>query len=164
MNERTSSSNTEISILTKVIDLGIDEAQLDAFDVVILPEDYIDSESSTDEVYSSESFTLAKLLRREGAHCGISKDLGLESSTLIRRGAEIWLGVLWILTEIGFDLTIAVLANWLISGHKKNKITVDYAIGRNSLIMKYSGDSESFIEILRESKGLFGECEENDTD
>lgn len=102
--------------------LGVAVQDLTGVTVLVLPEN-VKTAESRDEMYDADdSLLLAKTLKSGGVACKTAYDLGVRPKVLDRRGADIWLGVVWLFLENGgFPLAVNVISEWLTSKFLPNK-------------------------------------------
>ena len=151
----------DLQVLSK---LGFDIDALREYQIICLPENVDDVSPSLQLLDSEDSITLSKLLKEQGVKCANSYDLGLEANVFERRGVDIWLGSIWILSHMALPVFTGVVGRLL--GEKiqkklepaKNidkletaKVHADLNIidGKVSTAsIKYNGDSETFLKLL----------------
>jgi len=151
-------------------ELGVDPNVASQYQILCLPEN-IENQTETNPLADSgESINLSKLLKEKGVKCANSYDLGLNSKTSERRGADLWLGSIWILEHGVLPLLIGVLGrllgekiqkkldagNQLKASQKSDdsqetKVHADIKVidGKLSAEIKYNGDADIFLNVIK---------------
>ena len=102
--------------------LGVGIHDLTGVAVLVLPENVNTAESRVKMYDADNSLFLAKTLKSRGVACKTAYDLGVRPKVMDRRGADIWLGVIWLFMEnAGFPLAVNVISEWLKSKFLPNK-------------------------------------------
>lgn len=102
--------------------LGVPVQDLTGVAVLVLPENVRTAASRDDLHDANESLFLVKSFKREGIPCKTAYDLGVRPKVMDRRGADIWLGVVWLFLENGwFPLAVSVMSEWLKSRYLTSK-------------------------------------------
>lgn len=139
----------------KLDSLGIDLNKVKKFQVLCLPENF-ESSTNINELHdANNAIDLSKQLRMAGLKCANSFDLGLEIGVLEKRGADLWLGVVWILEFIVVPLVVGVISSMLASkasdrlkAKKQIHLSLYLQKGDELTKIKYDGDSETLHQIL----------------
>ncbi|HEY9706751.1 MAG TPA: hypothetical protein V6D48_00965, partial [Oculatellaceae cyanobacterium] len=112
---------------------------------------------------AGDTADLSKLLKEQGVKCANSYDIGLESSTLERRGVDIWLGCIWILNHAAVPVLVSVVGQLVgkrlqekfssakeLKSSDRAKVHADVKLleGKLSASIKYEGDAETFLKVL----------------
>jgi len=127
----------------KLREVGIDPEKFKGYQVLCLPEN-AEYAKTADELFdASDTADLSKQLRAVGLKCANSFDLGIKAKVRERRGAELWLGLVWILDNVALPVFIDVVSTKLASMiHRKAKST--------SAIIQQSGQKVHLkLRILR---------------
>ncbi|MEG4585409.1 hypothetical protein QUA54_09350 [Microcoleus sp. MOSTC5] len=156
-------------------ELGVAPNVVSQYQILCLPENIENQTETTPLADSGESITLSKLLKEKGVKCANSYDLGLNTKTSERRGADLWLGSIWILDHAALPLFIGVVgrllgekiqkkldaANQLKASQESDdsqetKVHADIKVidGKLSAEIKYNGDADTFLKVI---KGLYDE-------
>ena len=146
--------------LSSLLTSGISEEQIEALDVIVLPENFGKNKKSLFD--GQDAITLSKLLKQQNLKCANSYDLNLETPTKERRGNDIWLGQIYILNYFVLPVVTNVIASLLanaISERKKRKdlrapasnVHAEISINKRDGItnINYSGDPEGLVNILK---------------
>lgn len=139
---------------------GVSDATIESFEVLCLPENVTDASSQEQLIDAGDAADFAKLLKEANIRCATSYDLTPEAKIIDRRGADIWLGIIWFLGCIALPLCLNVLANMLVSRStaptKQTKVTrqqrvhVKLRIRRANDVdeLDYSGDAKTLRQLL----------------
>jgi hypothetical protein len=144
--------------LSKLKELGVDDEQLNDFQVLLLPENVFTFKHRADLHEAGDSLTLAKLLRQQGVRCATTYDLGLDIPVLERRSRDQWLGTIWIRDFIAVPFVVGVLSSLVATGVSdavlQPKVHADVYIQRGANVTKfsYTGDGKTFVEMLNAIK------------
>ena len=127
----------------------------ESYDILILPEN-IESSKDINNIYDADSaIWLSKFLKESGVRCANSADINIEVPTLNRRSDEIWLGLIWILSETVLSILIPIIKDKFSENnttHTKLRLK-----GKNGNIQKldWEGDSKNLAEVLKALEGIF---------
>ncbi len=142
-------------------DLNLQESVISDYQILCLPENFFSGE--IDELYdASHAILLSKMLKQKGVKCANSYDLGFESEVYIRQSGDLYLGLVYILEELAIPFFVSVLAALVVQKinsdedrlEEKNSsnVNIDLYLPKDKHL-KYTGDSETLLEILRNLKG-----------
>lgn len=142
-----------VSTFDKLKRFGIDIQNVKELDVLCLPEN-IEYASSVEELYdASDANNLSKLLKEKGLKTATAYDLGVEIGILERRAADLWLGLVWVLRELALPIVVGVFSSLLANRvlQQKSKVHITLYITREDDIasLKYDGDGETLLKILK---------------
>jgi len=157
--------------------LGVDVEQLAGNAVLLLPENMESASAGEDFCDAGDSLLLAKLLKREKVPCTTAFDLGVRPKVLDRRGADVWLGLLWLFAENGFfPVAVSVLSEWISTKFMQGsqagdsespldeptKVHVELCVQRKNAMsrIKFEGSARDFIAVLSAQKELGNRGEE----
>ncbi|MDP2216016.1 MAG: hypothetical protein Q8J68_01830 [Methanolobus sp.] len=140
-------------------DYGIDTSILTNYKVLILPEN-IEDKNEDEFKDTIDSLSLYKNLKASRIECANSNDLGLDTYFFERRGADIWLGTVWILENVVVPFVLFAICD-KINNHKKNETEEDISALKvletqvhlnlrfpNGSKIKYDGDAKTLSLIL----------------
>lgn len=89
--------------------LGADMQRVRSAQVLALPENIASATRAEDLLDTVESATLSKELKAAGLTCYNSLEIGLDAPGLDRRGADLWLGTVWVLEHAVMPIVVAVI-------------------------------------------------------
>lgn len=145
-------------LTSKLSDLGINESAVSDFQILCLPENFFEQEEI--ELYDADhAVDLSKRLKQQNLKCANSYDLGIEPDIYFRKSADLYFGVVYVLEKAVIPVLVSVLSTLLILKSTENKEKTEDNAGRNVNIdlylpngkrIKYDGDSEAFLKILKE--------------
>ncbi|TWT55489.1 hypothetical protein [Allorhodopirellula solitaria] len=145
--------------------LGVEQAKLEGVAVLVLPEK-VDSEEINEVCDAHDSVLLAKQLKQAGIPCRTAYDLGVEPRVLDRRGADVWLGMLWLFLEnTALPATVDCICDWVSekrnaehddSADKETRIHVELRMQRknNTSTIKFDGSVDEFREVMKTVKKI----------
>lgn len=150
--------------------LGVAVNDLTGVTVLVLPEN-VTAAKSRDEMYDTDdSLFLAKTLKSRGVACKTAYDLGVRPKVMDRRGADIWLGVIWLFLENGgFPLAVSVISEWVKSKFLPNKTEAEAPNAEESTTIhvelrvqqkkrastfRFTGPASHFVTVLSGLKEL----------
>jgi hypothetical protein len=127
----------------------IKDANINKFQILCLPENLTSAARRVELVDAGNTIDLVKKLKEAGIPCGASYDLTPEAKTITRRGNDVWLGTVWILSYIALPFFLDVLAN-MVTSRKQSKVHVNLRIRRDSEVVQidYSGDGKTLSQVL----------------
>ena len=139
----------------KLASLGVDLNKVKEYQILCLPENY-ESSTNTNELHDAgNAIDLSKQLKATGVKCANSFDLGLDIGVLEKRGADLWLGVVWVLDYVAVPLVVGVISSMLASevydrlkAKKQIHLSLYLQKGDELTKIKYDGDSETLGQIL----------------
>jgi hypothetical protein len=150
--------------------LGVAVSELLGVTVLVLPENVRTAESRVKMYDAEDSIFLAKTLKRGGVACKTAYDLGVRPKIMDRRGADIWLGVIWLfLEDDGFPLAVNVISEWLkarfllskkeavsTSAEAPATIHVELRVQqkKQASTFKYTGPASHLVKVLSGLKEL----------
>lgn len=151
--------------LSKLRDLGIEPGNLEAFQIICLPENVFSFDSPSEVYEPAEATDLVKRLQEQGLRSASLYELGFEASTLSRRSDEKWLGVIWVRDKVAIPVLTGVLSALITtaitnvsqksdsdknSEVAKDRVYVELYIenGEDVTNLKYKGDGEKLIRLL----------------
>lgn len=139
--------------LFKILEgFGVPSATIENYQILCLPENIYQAKTKEDLLDSGDSATVSKELKVKGAMCGNSYDLGLRPRVRIRKGLDIWLGVVFVVQSIVLPFLISAIANIATSRmlNSDSKIHLNLRIknGKNVTAIDYEGDPETLQRIL----------------
>lgn len=145
----------------------VDPDRCRQYQVLCLPEN-IESAANRDELFDAgDTADLSKRLKAAGLRCANSYDLGIDVGVLDRRGADLWLGFVWIMDNLAIPVVVGVVSTVLASMiERKSKSTppaiqqsvpkVHLALGLlrgdDLTTLKYKGDADTLIRVLNAIK------------
>jgi hypothetical protein len=148
----------ESKVEQRLTRLGVPTEKLKSFDVLILPAGI---ESETDENPSfdvDENVILSKVLRSKNIRCGTIKDLDVNRRFIERRGADLWLGFVWVLTNVALPTVLGVVSSYLYERTKKKEsssepkqivhVTLCIQRGNQQALIQYDGPADACTTIL----------------
>ena len=134
---------------------GASKERIEPFRVLCLPENLLTAARAEDLLDSQDAIDLAKRLREAKVSCATSLDLTPEAGCLQRRGADLWLGTVWILNRkilpIFAKVTIRKLKGWQQrTDGKKARVHLRLRIcrGGDAAEIGYNGDGRTLIRLL----------------
>ena len=131
---------------------GIPRDNIENYQILCLPENIYQAKSREDLLDSGDSATVSKELKAKGVKCGNSSDLGLKPCVSIRKGLDIWLGVVFVIESMALPFLISAIANIVTSRmlNLDSKIHLNLRIrnGKNVTAIDYEGDPETLQQIL----------------
>lgn len=150
--------------------LGVAVNQLAASTVLVLPENIWTAESP-DELYDADDLVfLAKTLKSKGVSCKTAYDFGARPKVMNRRGADVWLGVIWLFLENGgFPLAVNVMSDWLKNKFLANKPRMESSVAdepstihielrvqrkKRASTLKFTGPASDLVAVLASLKEL----------
>lgn len=101
------------SVRDAMLRLELDPGVKARFPLVFLPENLEDAQHRDDLYDAQHTLGLCKALRARGVRCGNSADLGLRSREKSRHGAEVWLGLVWLIETGVIPVVVEVLKEHL---------------------------------------------------
>ncbi len=139
-------SETESKML---LDMGIDPIKCNDYQILCLPENF--QQGSKDNLYDADStINLYKILKNSGIKCANSYDLGIDSETSIRQNNDIYLGLVWIFSNIAVPIFTSIVYDYF-KGKMGNKSKIHVEIRLpNGKMFKHEGDAETLKERLEE--------------
>jgi len=140
--------------------LGADPNLARRYQIVCLPENFWAARKSDELLEASETADIGKLLKEAGLRCAMPHELGFQTPVAVRRSADLWGGLIWILDNLAAPTFVAVLSSWLTAryvagkeGARSKPPTVHLAIGirRHDQLstLQYDGDAHSLVQILK---------------
>jgi hypothetical protein len=155
--------------LQRLLEFGVAAEQMERFAVLCLPENLPAAGRREDLLDSQDAVDLAKRIRAAGISCANSFDLTPEAATVHRRGADLWLGVVWVLDGKAAGTVAAViirkLKGWTertISRKGKVHLSLRVRNGREVSEIEYRGSAGTLVRILEGLRGS-GEKEREPT-
>src|SRR6476646_2903798 len=148
---------------------GIDINIANQYQILCLPGNIEDEAEDSELFDSGDSITLSKLLKAEGIKCANSYDLGLNTKVTELRGAEVWLGTIWVLSNVALPVLNSVVGRLLGEGvqrkldaskqlkdsteGKELGVTIVHAnlkiLTKNaSTEIKHNGSASTFLKLL----------------
>ena len=129
------------------------------YDILILPE----NAEIDDELFdANDAVSLSKHLKKSGARCGNTLDIGVNCPTLDRRSNDLWLGLVWILGNAAWPFLVSVVANMFTDPvksvftegkvHTKGKVHVKFRWrqkGGELEQLDWQGDGATLVEVLK---------------
>lgn len=154
--------------------LGGDPEAINRYQVVCLPENLLTVKKREDLLEAGETADVGKLLKEAGLRCALPHELGFETPVKVRKSADLWCGLIWILDNLAAPTFVGVLSSWLTARYVTSKAerdkppveppTIHLAIGIRKFeqlsTLQYEGDAETLVQLL---KGL-AQPGRNDTD
>jgi len=117
-----------VSDLQRVLShFGIQPNQLEAVDVLVLPENVLTAVDATELVDPDDSIYLAKHLKQTTVVCKTAFDLGIKPKAKHRRGGEFWFGVVWVLSEVGLPIVRDIIKTYITETCLRRKSASDPA-------------------------------------
>ena len=134
----------------------------ESYDILLLPEN-IESSKDINSIYDAGSaIWLSKLLKEYEVRCANSADINMEIPTLNRRSGEIWLGIIWILSEAALSALISIIKDKFSNSSTTHaKLRLRWKNG-NIQKLDWEGDSENLAEILKSLRGIFTSEDKNE--
>lgn len=134
----------------------INDSVLADYQILCLPENFF-SDEMEELCDADDAVYLSKMLKNKDVKCANSYDLGIESDIYIRKSADIYLGLLYILENAVIPVLTTTLAALFVSkikpteeklGEKtSNGVHIELYLPKGDFL-KYDGDSETLIKIL----------------
>lgn len=132
--------------------LSLDASALDDVTVLVLPENVAIADAA-DFKDAQDSILLAKHFKAEGLRCKTAFDLGCKPKVLERHGADVWLGVIWLVEHLAAPTAVGVLSAWLCSRYGNSdttRIHVELKLedDHSTSTLKYDGSLPEFQKVL----------------
>jgi len=134
--------------------LGISSDQYGDFDVLCLPENIEVETDPSKLIEASETVYLYKILKSEGIKVYTLHDFGYDVPIYERRGETIYFGEI-VINNFVLSIVAGIIANWITEKifHKIVKINLHIIKNENELHLKYDGDAETLLKILKTLEG-----------
>ncbi|MES2387883.1 MAG: hypothetical protein V4543_07760 [Bacteroidota bacterium] len=142
--------------------LGVSENKAFGFDILLLPEFYKLKDKFVD---AQDSLLLNKLLKKEGLSSANAFDLGADINSVERKSSDIWLGTIFILSDVVLPIFIDVVSGLIskaVSEKRDRKhenapypsVHLKLRIKENGTEteINYKGDAETLDKILKSIK------------
>lgn len=144
-------NNNKISELDEILllNMGIDPIKCNDYQILCLPENF--AEDSKDNLHDANyTSNLSKILKKSGLKCANSYDLGIDSKTYVRKSDDIYLGLVWILSNFAIQIFTNIVYDYF-KGKINNKNVIHIVIRLpNGKIIKHDGDAETLKERMEE--------------
>lgn len=133
---------------------GIDLEQLGNYEILCLPENSETATSSAELFDASDSIVLSKMLKGAGAKCANSFDVGISTPTLDRRSDELWLGLIWLMSDGAWPFLINVASNMFtdrikgVFSSSTVHVKLRWRKGENLEKLDYDGDGATLLKVL----------------
>lgn len=131
---------------------GVPRDKIESLQILCLPENIYHVTAVEELLDSGDSATLSKELKAKGVKCGNSSDLGLEPRVRLRKGLDIWLGVVFVIEYIALPFLISAIANLATSRmlDLDSKIYLNLRIRNEKKVtaIDYEGDPDTLKRIL----------------
>ena len=149
-----SQMETEVATLkAHGIDLG---TLAKDYDILVLPENAETAETDGELFDANDALSLSKHLKKSGARCGNTLDIGVNCPTLDRRSNDLWLGLVWILGNAAWPFLVSVVANMFTDPVKsvftEGKVHVKFRWrqkGGELEQLDWQGDGATLVEVLK---------------
>ena len=142
--------------LASLKDQGINLSDLaEDYDIVILPENAEDVETVEELFDAGDAVSLAKHLKKSGARCGNTLDIGIDCPILHRMSNDLWIGLVWILGNAAWPFLISALANMLTDRIKgvftESKVHAKFRWKKDGKLeqLDWQGDGATLVEIVK---------------
>ena len=142
--------------LASLKDQGINLSALaDDYDIVILPENAEDVETAEELFDAGDAVSLAKYLKKSGARCGNTLDIGIDCPTLDRRSNDLWIGLVWILRDTAWPFLVSVLSNMFTDRFKsiftKDQVHAKLRWTKDGKLehLDWQGDGATLVELVK---------------
>lgn len=121
------------------------------YSVLLLPEN-IESKKENDEFQETvDSMLLHKFLRSEGIKCANSKDIGINSYFIERRGGDLWLGTIWIVENLIAPIVVEIIVYKILKSREQKdencQVHLDLRFPNGDRV-KYDGDIKRLCSLL----------------
>lgn len=129
--------------------MGIDPIKCNDYQILCLPENF--HQGSKDNLYDADyTSNLCKILKSNGVKCANSYNLGIDSKIYVRKSDDVYLGLVWILSNIALPIFTNVMYDYFKEKMgNKNIIHVEIRLP-NGKVFKHAGDAETLKERLEE--------------
>jgi hypothetical protein len=151
----------ESKVEKRLATLGISPEKFKSFDVLVLPEAFHRKDGDCVEIETDDNVILAKLLQEKNVKCGTLHDLDVETKFIDRRGADVWGGFVWVMSNLAIPIVVSVLSNYIYDKLKKKDepkrivhMTLCIQRGRDQAVLDYDGPAEDFATILNSLANL----------
>src|SRR3989304_7982682 len=149
--------------IDKLRKIGFDPEKFKEYQVLCLPENAEYAATADDLFDASGAADLSKRLKAAGLKCANSFDLKSEAKVLERRGADLWLGLVWILDSFVTPICVGVVSALLTSMMQRRskpaisdiqqpepKVHLKLRIlrGEDVTSIDYNGDPETLNRLL----------------